>query len=70
MAKSLTISQLREELSGAITGIKEGKQTAANANAITNAVGKILSTVRLEMEYCKLTGKTPKINIIDIVKNK
>lgn len=64
MAKQLTISELREELSAAIIGIKEGNQTAANANAITNAVGKVLSTVKLEMEYCKLTGKTPKIGML------
>lgn len=66
MGKSLTIIELREELSAAILGIKEGKQTAANANAITNAVGKILSTVKLEMEYCKITGKPAKIKLLEL----
>jgi hypothetical protein len=65
MAKILNISELRENLSAVVLGIQAGKQTAANGNAITNAVGKILSTVKLEMEYCKLTGKTPDIKLLE-----
>jgi len=42
----------------------KGKTTPANVNAITNATGKILSTVKLEMEYAKLLGKVPNIEFI------
>jgi len=61
--RSMNIVELREELSASIRGIRDGTRTAANANAITNAAGKILSTVKTEMEYYKLTGKTPKISL-------
>ena len=64
MGKQMSISELREELSDSIRGIREGTQSAANANAITNAVGKILSTVKLELEYCKLTGKPANIGLL------
>jgi hypothetical protein len=64
MAKSLNISQLREELSEVIQGVKAGTMNVASANAIVNASGKILSTVKAEMEYCKLLGKTPEIPML------
>ena len=70
MEKVMTISELRGELSASIRGIRSGCETAANANAISNAVGKILATVRLEMEYCKLTGKIPEIPLLQAVKKK
>ncbi len=64
MAKSMNINELRGVLSEEIEKIRAGTTTAANVNAVTNAVGKILSTVKLEMEYCKLTGKTPAIELL------
>jgi hypothetical protein len=53
----MTLNELRVLLSEEILKIREGQTTAANVNAITNATGKILSTVKLEMEYYKMTGK-------------
>lgn len=44
--------------------IREGNTTAASVNAISNATGKILSTVKLEMEYYRLIGKTPNIPLL------
>ena len=37
---------------------------AAACNAMTNAIGKILSSVKLQMDYCKLTGKQPDIALL------
>lgn len=59
--RQLTLQQLRGILSEQIEKIREGQATAANVNAISNATGKILSSVKLELEYHKLTGKTPNI---------
>lgn len=61
-----TVNDLRAILVEEISNLKAGKTTAANVNAVTNATGKILSTVKLEMEYAKLIGKTPNIDFIKV----
>lgn len=63
-----TIDDLRVILSEEIEKIRNGKTTAANVNAITNATGKILSSVKLELEYGKLHGRTPQIAFINSAK--
>ena len=60
-----TINDLRVILAEEINKIRNGTTTAANVNAITNATGKILSTVKMEIEYNKLLGKTPLIPFIE-----
>jgi hypothetical protein len=57
----LTLNELRGILSDEIYKIRAGKGTAASVNAISNASGKILSSIKLELEYYKLIGKTPSI---------
>lgn len=44
--------------------LRAGETTAANVNATCNAIGKILSTVKMQMEYAKLTGSTPEIPLL------
>ena len=39
--------------------VRSGTETAENANAVSNAAGKIISTVKLQLEYAKLTGQKP-----------
>lgn len=64
-AKSLkTINDMREILAEEISKIRSGETTAGNVNAIVNASGKILTTIKMEMEYNKLLGKTPFIPFI------
>lgn len=63
---SLNINDIRGILSEEITKIREGQQTASNVNAIVNAVGKIFTSVKMEMEYARLTGRTPQISILDV----
>jgi flagellar biosynthesis/type III secretory pathway chaperone len=59
-----TVNDLRTILAEEIQNIRDGKTTAANVNAIVNATGKILTTVKMEIEYNKLIGKTPRIDFI------
>jgi hypothetical protein len=59
-----TVNDLRSILAEEIDKVRKGETTAANCNAITNATGKILSTVKLEMEYGKIHGITPIIDFI------
>jgi hypothetical protein len=64
MEKAFNINELRTILSDEIRKVRDGSTTAANVNAVTNATGKILSTVKLQMEYCKLTGKNPELDLL------
>ncbi len=63
--KQLNMNDLREILGDEIRKIREGKTTAANANAVSNATGKILATVRLELKYAEMTGKSPAIKLLN-----
>lgn len=58
---SKNINDLREILSEEIDKLREGKTTPASINAITNATGKIFSSIKLEIEYAKILGEKPEI---------
>ena len=64
--KVKSLNDLRTILSDEIDKIRSGTTTPANVNAITNASGKIMSSIKLELEYAKLSGKTPKIDFLAI----
>lgn len=64
MSKLPNINEIREVIWGTIQDVKKGLTTAGQANAVTNATGKYLSTVKLEMEYCKLTRKQPDLTVM------
>ena len=64
MQKTKSLDDLRKILSEEIDKVRKGETSAANVNAVTNATGKILSSIKLEMEYYKLLGKVPEIDFI------
>ena len=64
MQAILNVNDIRTILSEEIVRIRAGETTAANMNAIVNATGKILTTVKMEIEYNKLIGKTPNIEFV------
>lgn len=68
--KKMDINSLRAILAEEIQKLRDGHTNAANVNAVTNATGKILSTVKLEMEYSKMVGKAPDIDFIKLSDNK
>ena len=53
-----TIADIQSILWTEVQRIQAGETSAANVNAIANATGKILSAVKLQMEFYRLTGKT------------
>ena len=59
VVQSYTLNELRGILSDEIDKIRKGSTTPANVNAVTNATGKILSTIKLELEALKLMGRKP-----------
>jgi hypothetical protein len=67
--KSMTLNELRVVLSDNIRNVQAGSTAPASANAITTAVGTLLRSVKLEMEYFRLTGKTPNIPLLDASMN-
>ena len=54
------MNEIRTMLCDEIEKIRTGNSTPANANAIANLTGKILSSIKLELEYAKLANKNPK----------
>lgn len=63
-----SINELREILCDEIDKLRNDKTSAANVNAVTNATGKVLSSVKLEMEYQKMIGKRPDISFLKTAK--
>ena len=61
VVKVKNINDLRAILSEEIEKLRNGDTTPANINAITNATGKIFSSIKLEMEYARLIGEKPNI---------
>lgn len=60
-----SLEDLRDTLVKNIDRLEAGDVNPAVANAITGAVGTILRSVKLEMEYYRMTGKTPTIPLLD-----
>lgn len=58
------ISDLRNILAEELVKLREGNATAKDVNAIANVASKLLHSVRLEMDYCKMTRAVPHIQFI------
>ena len=61
---TMSMEDVRVVLSQTIRGLQAKDMTAGNANAICNVVGKLLSSVKLELEYQRLTGQNPNIPML------
>jgi hypothetical protein len=60
------MNDIRAMLCEEIQALREKTTTPANVNAIVNATGKILSTIKMEIEYAKLVNKTPEMDFINL----
>ena len=60
-----TVNDLRKILAEEISKVRSGDTTAANVNAIVNASGKILTTIKMEIDYAELSGKPLTISWLD-----
>lgn len=63
---TMNANDLRSILADEINKIRAEKTTPAAVNAIVNATGKILTTVKMELDYAKLIGITPQIDFINL----
>jgi len=58
MSKGMTIANIQQMLWEQAQSVLDGKVTPANANAVTNSLGTILRSVKLQMEYYDRIGQT------------
>lgn len=54
------MTDLRRELSACILKVKDDRRYVAQATEITNAAGKIINSLRVELDYYKLSKSAPK----------
>lgn len=55
------ITDLRNELAALFTQLKAGKIEAKQAVEMNNAAGKIINTVKVQLEYAALRKEAPDI---------
>ncbi len=55
--KELSMASIQSILWDEIHSLRAGETSAANLSAITNASGKILVTIALQIKYAQLTGQ-------------
>lgn len=61
-----SLNDLRSFLAEQLQRVADGELTPAHANASANLAGKVLSTVKMELDYCKQAGTTPAIPFLGI----
>lgn len=64
------VEELREFLSRDLERVSNGDITPAVANASANLSGKILQSVKLELEYNAAVGAQPNINFLGNITKK
>ena len=60
------VEELRTVMSLELDKLRSKEVSASGANAAANLAGKIISSVRLEMEYNKMVGATPHISFLNV----
>ena len=55
------ITKLRDELSQVFSELREGKIKAKEAAEMNNTAGKIISSIKVEIEYYALRKENPEI---------
>lgn len=64
MAKPKDINELRDQLLDAFDWVKGDPRRANQVKEMTNAAGKILGTVKAQLEYAVIKGEDPEIQFL------
>lgn len=64
------VEELRDYLASELERVSAGEITPATANASANLAGKILSSVKMELEYNRMSGSSPDIGFLKGLDNK
>ena len=59
------IEKLRNELLEAYALVKADPRRAAQVKEMTNAAGKVIGTLKVQLEYATLRAEKPKIPFLD-----
>ena len=60
-----SIAELRTELQVIFRELRDGKLEPKQAKEMNNAAGKIIGTLKVELEYAHLRGDKPDIAFLD-----
>ena len=61
MARPNDITELRNSLLDAYEQLKQDPRRVVQTKELVNAAGKIIGTVKSQLEYCLLRGEEPEI---------
>ena len=64
------IEELRQSLLENYENMKSKKMDLATGKQLANTAGKIISSVKVELEYCKMKGEKPDIDFLKKGKKK
>lgn len=64
MSRPNDITQLRDELLDAFEALRGDPRRAMQVKELTNTAGKIIGTVKSQMEYSLLRGEEPEIGFM------
>jgi hypothetical protein len=63
-----TIAQLREALTALFDEIKSGEVDVKVAAEMNNTAGKIINSLKVELEYASLRDEKPEITFLNVKK--
>lgn len=61
-----TVQQLRSELCEVFDGLRDGTIAPKDAKEINNAAGKIIASVKVQLEYSQLRDEKPEIEFLNL----
>lgn len=65
MKTPTTTTELRTALCETIAAVREKKMAPDAAEAISNVSGKIIASLRVELEYRRMRGEVPTLPFLD-----
>ena len=63
------ITELRESLADNYTKMKEGGMDISTGKELSNAAGKIINSLKVELEYNQLIGIKDRIHFLEKISN-
>ncbi len=65
-----TVEDLRNFMAEELERLRKKESTPASANAAANIAGKMMSSVKMELEYNKMVGASPVIPFLKRLESK
>jgi len=61
----MNIESLRGILIETVSSLRAGHTLPSTAEAISNASGKIIASIRVQLEYARMRGQVPKLRFME-----